>query len=362
MTALQSHAPRDAAADERHRAPRGAAAGERHHAPHSNVTMPWSSVAITQPMRDFRPLKTLFDILSNHSSLDNINTVGKFQEYLVNYVQSEMFAHNKLRTPKLQDGDSTKHTDLHFSQTPPEINRHSFFDLYMKKYMISYEVCAHTGVPKYQTEQLVKLVASEWGKLLFDNPVTAADGQTYEKDEIEKYWSKGVFRSPLTNSFLPDHSLRPAITVRQTIEKLLSAEIESGKAVALATSDLDHNVPKALAIEKLLLQIKPQDVHIPGNTFLLKLHGLCENEHLRDFAAACGALNVAGAWCSRTQSPAEPRSNALSCAHACILTRESGKTRLSLTRSNDRTALHRLRNPDPGLPCPHSACRRPSYS
>ncbi len=23
---------------------------------------------------------------------------------------------------------------------------------------------------------------------LFDNPVTAADGQTYEKDEIEKYW------------------------------------------------------------------------------------------------------------------------------------------------------------------------------
>jgi len=108
---------------------------------------------------------------------------------------------------------------------------------------------------------------------LFDNPVTAADGQTYEKDEIEKYWSKGVFRSPITNSFLPDHSLRPAITVRQTIEKLLSVEIESGKAAALATSDLDHNVTKALAIEKLLLQIKPQDVHVPGNTFLLKLHG-----------------------------------------------------------------------------------------
>ena len=139
---------------------------------------------------------------------------------------------------------------------------------------------------------------------LFDNPVTAADGQTYEKDEIEKYWSNGVFRSPLTNSFLPDRSLRPAITVRQTIEKLLSAEIESGKAAALATGDLDHDVSKALAIEKLLLQIKPQDVHVPGDTFLLKLHGLCENEHLRDFAAACGALNVAAAWSSRTQSPA----------------------------------------------------------
>ena len=26
-------------------------------------------------------------------------------------------------------------------------------------------MCAHTGVPKYQTEQLVKLVASDWGKL-----------------------------------------------------------------------------------------------------------------------------------------------------------------------------------------------------
>jgi hypothetical protein len=35
----------------------------------------------------------------------------------------------------------------------------------MKKYRSSFEVCAHTGVPKYQTEQLVKLVASDWGKL-----------------------------------------------------------------------------------------------------------------------------------------------------------------------------------------------------
>ena len=26
-------------------------------------------------------------------------------------------------------------------------------------------MCAHTGLPKYQTEQLVKLVASDWGKL-----------------------------------------------------------------------------------------------------------------------------------------------------------------------------------------------------
>jgi hypothetical protein len=130
---------------------------------YENVTR-WTSVAITQTMRDFKPLKTLFDILSNHSSGDNIHTVGQFQEYLVKYVQSQMFAHNKLRTPKFQDGDSAKLTDLHFSQTPPEINRHSF-DLYMKKYRSSYEVCAHTGVPKYQTEQLVKLVASDWGKL-----------------------------------------------------------------------------------------------------------------------------------------------------------------------------------------------------
>jgi len=105
---------------------------------YSNVTMPWSSVAITQTMRDFRPLKTLFDILSNHSSGDNINTVGQFQEYLVKYVQSQMFAHNKLRTPKFQDGDSAKITDLRLSQTPPEINRHSF-DLYMKKKRSSYE-------------------------------------------------------------------------------------------------------------------------------------------------------------------------------------------------------------------------------
>jgi hypothetical protein len=130
---------------------------------YENVTR-WTSVAIAHAMRDFKPLKTLFDILSNHSSGDNIHTVGQFQEYLVKYVQSQMFAHNKLRTPKFQEGDSAKLTDLHFSQTPPEINRHSF-DLYMKKYRSSYEVCAHAGVPKYQTEQLVKLVASDWGKL-----------------------------------------------------------------------------------------------------------------------------------------------------------------------------------------------------
>jgi hypothetical protein len=35
----------------------------------------------------------------------------------------------------------------------------------MKKYRSSYEVCANTGVPKYQTQKLVKLVASDWGKL-----------------------------------------------------------------------------------------------------------------------------------------------------------------------------------------------------
>jgi hypothetical protein len=110
---------------------------------YENVTR-WTSVAIAHAMRDFEPLKTLFGILSNHSSMDNINTVGKFQEYLAKYIQSEMFAHNKLRTPKFQDGDS-KFADLRFSQTPPEINRQSF-DLYMKKYRSSFEVCAHTGV------------------------------------------------------------------------------------------------------------------------------------------------------------------------------------------------------------------------
>ena len=52
---------------------------------YENVTR-WTSVAIAHAMRDFEPLKTLFGILSNHSSMDNINTVGKFQEYIYIYI------------------------------------------------------------------------------------------------------------------------------------------------------------------------------------------------------------------------------------------------------------------------------------
>ena len=52
------------------------------------------------------------------------------------------------------------------------------------------------------------------------DPVMAADGQTYERAEIEKWFAKGNRTSPLTGAELPSTVLMPNIALRKAIEAI----------------------------------------------------------------------------------------------------------------------------------------------
>ncbi len=52
------------------------------------------------------------------------------------------------------------------------------------------------------------------------DPVMAADGQTYERVEIEKWFEKGNRTSPLTGAELPSTVLMPNIALRKAIEAI----------------------------------------------------------------------------------------------------------------------------------------------
>ena len=135
---------------------------------------------------------------------------------------------------------------------------------------------------------------------LVRDPVYTSDGQMYEKERIKSYWATtGKIRSPLTGLTLDDKLLRPAIMLKNVIDQCVGGEISSGKAAALAGSDLYVTVPKALLIEGVLQRINAAQ---PPDLLLRDLLALCDNVHLRDFATLCGALNVAGACFTRTHS------------------------------------------------------------
>jgi hypothetical protein len=128
---------------------------------------------------------------------------------------------------------------------------------------------------------------------VFKEPVMTIDGSIYEKSLIMRFWKeKGEARSPLTNLQLSNTSLRRATIVQNFIESFVQNEIESGKAAALAGSNLEKTGPRALEIERVLQQILTHAVS-PSEHVLHGLLQLLDNEHLRDFAARCGALQVA---------------------------------------------------------------------
>ena len=131
---------------------------------------------------------------------------------------------------------------------------------------------------------------------LYDDPVMTSDGFVYERDHIEKYWlTTGNLRSPLTNLNLENAHLRPATIIKRFVEKFVHEEIESGKAHALAGSDLALDGPKALEIETLLRQISAHPVN-PPDMLMIDLLRLTDNIYLRDFACRCGALHMAAAY------------------------------------------------------------------
>jgi hypothetical protein len=73
-----------------------------------------------------------------------------------------MYPHNKLRTPQVHNENSD--VDWRLKSNPPIISKTSF-SLYMDKYRSAFQVCAHNGVPQYQTKQLVLLAATKFSKL-----------------------------------------------------------------------------------------------------------------------------------------------------------------------------------------------------
>ncbi len=51
------------------------------------------------------------------------------------------------------------------------------------------------------------------------DPVITADGQTYERTEIEKLFAQGKNTSPLTGEKLPSKNLTPNIALRKAIRE-----------------------------------------------------------------------------------------------------------------------------------------------
>ena len=122
----------------------------------------------------------------------------------------------------------------------------------------------------------------------------------YERERILTYWNAtGHIRSPLTGLTLDHRILRPVVMLKNVIELCVGLEISSGKAAALAGSDLCANAPKAILIEGVLQQMNTTQT---PDLLLGNLLALCENVHLRDFAALSGALHVASSCYHRTHS------------------------------------------------------------
>ena len=59
---------------------------------------------------------------------------------------------------------------------------------------------------------------------LMRDPVVAADGHSYERREIEKWFAGGHGKSPMTGAQLANMTLIPSHTVRKAIERAMDAE------------------------------------------------------------------------------------------------------------------------------------------
>lgn len=134
---------------------------------------------------------------------------------------------------------------------------------------------------------------------LFDDPVTTDDGHTYSRVALLRWWQNKLrFTSPKTGAVLASNAVRPVFTLREHIDHLVRAVLRSGKAAALAGSTA---TAQAMQIEGSMAALGPADF-TPSDEFLERLHRMCTDTHLRDFAARCGALRVAAACFSARQT------------------------------------------------------------
>jgi hypothetical protein len=132
--------------------------------------------------------------------------------------------------------------------------------------------------------------------------VLADDGQMYSRLALLQWWhGKSRFMSPKTGEVLANNKVRPVFAVKEHIQQLLQDVIESGKAAALAGSEDEAVVFQAVEIGKTMAALRPGEIN-PSDEFLGRLHNLCADAHLRDFAGTCGALGVAAACFTARQN------------------------------------------------------------
>jgi hypothetical protein len=113
---------------------------------------------------------------------------------------------------------------------------------------------------------------------VMSDPVVAADGHSYDKSEIEKWFATGNRSSPMTNSAMPSTTLRPNLLVRsqirewqarssaQQVADIITAivmtprsdtKVVEGKLLELARFVESHNVvvhPETLQMLSSMLQ------------------------------------------------------------------------------------------------------------
>ena len=121
-----------------------------------NNTATWRNVTIEEAMKTHPEINMLISIIGNTSVL----TLRGLMDHLDARI-NVMYPHNKLRTPNVHMGSDSME---YLSKYHPSVTMDTF-KLYMKKYRSAFQVCAHSGVPKYQTKQLVLLDATKFGKL-----------------------------------------------------------------------------------------------------------------------------------------------------------------------------------------------------
>ena len=92
---------------------------------------------------------------------------------------------------------------------------------------------------------------------IFKDPVIAADGQTYERESIEKWIATKEgqpVRSPLTGAILNNHTLTPNHTVKSMISSWQQKN-KNGKHLEKALKDLAGELITASSSEELIIVI-----------------------------------------------------------------------------------------------------------
>jgi uncharacterized membrane protein len=122
-----------------------------------NNTANWANINIVDASKNHPEIHQLISIIGTTS----VSNLKGLMDHL-NARIDVMYPHNKLRTPKAHN--NAEDTIEGLSSYPPSVSKDSFA-LYMKKYRSAFQVCAHNGVPQYQTKQLVQLAATKFSKL-----------------------------------------------------------------------------------------------------------------------------------------------------------------------------------------------------